>query len=799
MGNSPLFKQIACLFVSWSLVVTPVFAASGKQADAPKADPSKPDISAKSSNPARSADPAKLQRNLNAYFDTLKAARKEIDRSSFDLDALTEKLDFDEQKIIQFVQKEIAIELYPGVLRGARGTLMSRAGNALDQSLLLATLLKNAGADARILRGELNPEWAKKLVDTLQPTKAAELSAGERSRIQAHFVRFAKTATGKDMSWDELQQLNGPLVPLKSSPLFKSATKSAQFIHDQLKKGDISLSAAIAPADAMMAKEARDYFWVEYRKGPADAWAAVHPVFTPEVGKLLSLKASETFKDSIPESLQQTLEISVAIQQRIQGKITDKPVMAAWKRPVSNFYGEPLTFVNMPISAPAPNDPAKTGDWFKTATTFVPSLNQSASPGAVAFDMSGQTVSQEDAASAYAAVIKTVGDKANKAAGALAGIGSAPATDGKPAASRAMELEGQTLRLKLSAPGRPSVSYSRTIANRTDGFSATGHVTLPKRAFDDTDMALSLTSQYTIMVGAGHVPESYLLDRILERMLAFEAMIRQVAAPDFGKASAKRNNVPADWSGFLPLLVLLDSYPLPDRVMSFRPQPSIILHNQQLSTDGGFLERIDIVRNARMVLDRQNTGLRTRPDLNMALGVWDTYMERHAITDRVPSESFNAIDAFDKAMKTGQRVSLIVDQQALSGYKSQLPAATLRAIQRDLNDGYLVFLPDPELSKFSENIAWWRVNSRTGEAIGMGGDGRGSEIAKYFTLANFIALGLIGEVVGMCIGAAQKQLGKNKVRSCIGFGIGIGSIYPPLAFPFWVAGGVLGLVDVIFF
>lgn len=180
MGISSSFKQITCLLISWSLMVSPVYAATGASAAAPQ---------------PKTADPAKLQRNLTAYFATLKAARADIDRSSFDLDALLDKLDHDEKNIIRFVQQEIAVELYPGVLRGAKGTLMSWSGNALDQSLLLATLLKNAGLDARILRGELNDEWAKKLVDSLRSVKAAELSAGEREKIQRRFVDFARAST----------------------------------------------------------------------------------------------------------------------------------------------------------------------------------------------------------------------------------------------------------------------------------------------------------------------------------------------------------------------------------------------------------------------------------------------------------------------------------------------------------------------------------------------------------------------------------------------------------------------------
>ena len=91
---------------------------------------------------------------INKVTDSIEEVRSYIDRSQFDLDALVEKLDYDADKIINFVKDEIYFEQYPGLLRGARGALMSSAGNALDQSVLLATLLGNAGFEARIATGD---------------------------------------------------------------------------------------------------------------------------------------------------------------------------------------------------------------------------------------------------------------------------------------------------------------------------------------------------------------------------------------------------------------------------------------------------------------------------------------------------------------------------------------------------------------------------------------------------------------------------------------------------------------------
>ena len=61
--------------------------------------------------------------------------------------------------IFNFVRDEIGYESYKGSLRGARGTLWSKAGNALDQASLLIALLRASNIPARYVRGTLPSIW----------------------------------------------------------------------------------------------------------------------------------------------------------------------------------------------------------------------------------------------------------------------------------------------------------------------------------------------------------------------------------------------------------------------------------------------------------------------------------------------------------------------------------------------------------------------------------------------------------------------------------------------------------------
>ncbi len=63
-----------------------------------------------------------------------------------------------------FVRDQISYESYRGSLRGAKGTLWSKAGNSLDKASLLIALLRAQGIPARYAKGTLPEDLAKELI-----------------------------------------------------------------------------------------------------------------------------------------------------------------------------------------------------------------------------------------------------------------------------------------------------------------------------------------------------------------------------------------------------------------------------------------------------------------------------------------------------------------------------------------------------------------------------------------------------------------------------------------------------------
>ena len=78
--------------------------------------------------------------------------------------ALAWQLDYDVDRMFRYVADDIRYEPYPGILRGAAGTLAAGAGNSVDKSLLLAALLDMSQRNYRFARGPLDDATTGRIV-----------------------------------------------------------------------------------------------------------------------------------------------------------------------------------------------------------------------------------------------------------------------------------------------------------------------------------------------------------------------------------------------------------------------------------------------------------------------------------------------------------------------------------------------------------------------------------------------------------------------------------------------------------
>jgi hypothetical protein len=146
-------------------------------------------------SPAYAQDPSSAR--LQKLQDGLKGAEKApVGRDWLTSEAALKNLirKNDPQSLFFWVRDQIAFEPYEGSRRGARGALLSRSGNSLDQALLLQELLQRSGRKARLAWGELEPKKAEELLlsftgagalDGAPPNASLYKAAQDRGTLRA--------------------------------------------------------------------------------------------------------------------------------------------------------------------------------------------------------------------------------------------------------------------------------------------------------------------------------------------------------------------------------------------------------------------------------------------------------------------------------------------------------------------------------------------------------------------------------------------------------------------------------------
>ncbi len=79
------------------------------------------------------------------------------------------ELEYDPQRIFDYLTDDVVYESYVGSLRGARGTLWSAAGNSLDEASLGVALFRASGIPARYAGGTLPDALARQLIVSMFP------------------------------------------------------------------------------------------------------------------------------------------------------------------------------------------------------------------------------------------------------------------------------------------------------------------------------------------------------------------------------------------------------------------------------------------------------------------------------------------------------------------------------------------------------------------------------------------------------------------------------------------------------
>ena len=673
---------------------------------------------------------------------SLEALESLLDPTEFDVDELALTLAFeDAEDIVAWVAENLRYQVYRGVLRGPQGTLVAGAGNALDQAVLLARLLGDAGYDARVVLGELSDEDARTLVMSMFDEPLDQAPSDEEAVQEAvDGLTRAAESTGTDPALTVAAAEDLVALELQDLPAFQEAVVQAEAILQEMGRptGSDALPTLVA--------EATDYAWVEYRLGEDESWVTAQPAWPTTTAAPPEVTAIEVIEDSVPPELLHHLRVEVTIERKRGSEFETAALMTPWQRPVANLLGRPVVIGNTALDAGGATDLATMGAEMAASAFFAPVLNGSLAPGAMAFDLAGNLVPPDAAMSGMAGVFQTGASRVGDAIGALGAMGS----DEPP--EEPFALTAQWVDFVLVAPGGEETRHRRTVFDRRSPQAReAGTLDL----LDESALLENLISTYVVMATGGAVSTAFVASQLHEQAMTHLDILDSLAnlrssgsQVDEGVAllEALADYVPKD---HLELFATSDAVDDALRGVAYRAEPGVValVGTMTPTADTRVSSGVDIIANAKRTLHVVDGEVLFDVEGAVLAGAWDTVVERE----------FLEADgqAGDTALNNGPATRWTVlqpdDHDELS--LAVVPQQAVTAVRHDLANGYTILVPAAETEVREgtratlagpEDWSYWRVDLATGETLGMTAAGRGGAMAEF----------LVSLKVGLTVGAA---------------------------------------------
>jgi hypothetical protein len=705
---------------------------------------------------------------LNAAADALNG---KMDHSLFEIDALAANLGSDPAAIFHFVRDQIRYEPYVGVLRGALGTLVCRAGNSLDRSLLLAALLQKAGLGVQIANGKLGDADAHALAlrvfEPMKPPPRAfpQLSdlAPELSKAlgvdQQQLLRIdAQNRTAAIAGRDQLMAYVGSETDLLTSLLTKAGVDPT----------------VLTPPDRLVA-EAQDHYWVRYQDA-SGAWVDLDSAFgNSEPGHARTEPTRNFDPGVVPEELYHHLHIVLTLRSTAGAGADDQSdhVLLDQELRISDLQGKGVTL----ISGPAPRvDPLKRGatlaavlDSAKVYQTMLV-IGDQLMPG-TGFDLHGQVggvstpegVDVEQAGGIGRANGGLWGGMGGTTGG---GSGAAPNTSGG-------SIAGEWVDYTLTSPGifdsAPQLrAYHRDIiapltVTSWSADSPEQPRTTPTHLGLEALRHKLVWSEQLVPVAGRPVPD-------YAGYLRLQALI--AARPAFDAFNKARHGLPVDRAALNPSpqampagVLLAESAMNPSghgdaavgaSVRSYFAEPGLIAYQHTIDDSSGKLARtegFDIVAFSPRVTVSSRIGAvdarHLAASLQIRRGVLASRLEAVLSaggfgSDAAMEHVANTTNVFSAAQR--QAIPIIVMKPGEAGTRQlaslAVPDAVKAELAQDLGAGQTVIIPvRSATSPGQPQFGWWRWRADSGELIGVMPGERGQamtekEIIEYFEVLN---------------------------------------------------------------
>jgi hypothetical protein len=643
------------------------------------------------------------------------------------------------------------------VLRGALGTLLCRAGNSLDRSLLLAALLQKAGLTTQIASGQLSPQQAQVLVNRLfEPVKPVPSAVPGITELAPEISQAMGVDQAKLLQLSDQMQQYGQK---QNKQLMDYADSESKYLSDLLSKAGVD-AGVVTPNDQLLA-EASQHYWLQYQNSNGQ-WVDLDSSFSDaEPGKTNAQAANTFAPDAVPEELYHHLQITLTLRvaqvnDGNDGETTDTVLLDQELR-VAEQQGKDIIVANIPDPMPDFMNAGTLGDTLANIRGYqaILQVGDRAAAGKH-FDLDGK-VTQRLTGAPEAEVANNAGG----IGGAFGGLGgSAGNALGGAQQSSTNRIVGEWADYKLSSPSvasaspavrnfhrdiiAPSVVQSWSASspdNPQTTLSKVGKDALRERLFWSAEL-LPVTGIVAVDYAGYLATKSFSGNRATVDAIAktaFEANSRNSISPS--SRPPVSNWLLAEGAAQLTHDLVRTRFPL---LTSYFGTPALFAYEvstDEISNGAYFRHGYDIVAFApRVTGDAASSSAeihQAASALHLLDGVLATRLElaltASASRGRTTDLPFNATRVFAAAKEGGVPVVVLkpgVGLARLAG--TSLPESVKAELSTTLAAGDDVVLPvRPVLLDGHQQVAWWSFEPGSGQVIGVMPGGRGQAFGEY--------------------------------------------------------------------
>jgi hypothetical protein len=642
---------------------------------------------------------------LHSYLDGFPKALTNVD-------ALAQTLTTP-QAAFEYVRDHVAFEPYPGVMKGARATLLTHGGNSLDRALLLAAILKQNGVAVKISHGKLTPDQAQKLIQQI---------AAQPGSVEHTLQSLPAHAPPTNLT-DHQKQIGKRLVA-RGQDAGKALNDALEKTLPLLQSGLPGVPNGAATASRQL-EILQDHYWVTatVENQPTD----LDPSAKDASVNARLTDAVETFDpDDLADPLFQHLRFRLVGEFIENGKLQSTELLAKEMK-TTDLFGKDVRLEVAPST------------FQKDETRFqaMVMVGNDQTPGQP-FGLSGQVSGGEGSTTEGTGGPDT--GTAAAAGGMLGGLGgdegATPTPPPQPKAPPKATAGGPVLarlywEVTSAGPHLADAHYQRVILDR---LAASGPNPQIQPGLTDDAVRRLLIQVWDGAIAVGSSTPLFGLSTQLATMEAKESMDEKARARAYLGQSFRVDDLPGPalppelinyfFSSDVARFLLARRHSLKAKSYYERPRLALFRHGFVVGDwsrpEGAlrFADGIDLLNSPFQFVGDSKDAQR----LAMESGIVDTALERLTVH---PDRSFNTLPLFAAASAQGVSIRTLTAGQKSGLDDVDVPAPIRNVLAGELAQGQTIILP-ARLVKLgnTQTFGWWSLDPDTGLALGkmeMGG------------------------------------------------------------------------------